>query len=106
MTYREVHESSLRLALGLRARGVRADRVAVQLPNWAEFVVVAAAVARLGAIMVPIMPSDCFAAVYRLRVNMAVRHRPKPHVTIKYVASDFEQLFLKALAGLSSASRR
>ncbi|HEX5255814.1 MAG TPA: AMP-binding protein, partial [Mycobacterium sp.] len=29
---------------------------AVQLPNWSEFVPVAAALARLGAIMVPIMP--------------------------------------------------
>lgn len=36
------------------------------------------------------------------QVNMAVRRRPKPHVTIKYLASDFEQLFLKALAGLDS----
>jgi cyclohexanecarboxylate-CoA ligase len=57
LTYREVHEASLRLAAGLRARGVRAaDRVAVQLPNWSEFVPVAAALARLGAVMVPIMP--------------------------------------------------
>ncbi|MCE0761966.1 AMP-binding protein [Pseudonocardia kujensis] len=55
--YAEVRDRSARLALGLRERGVRAgDRVAVQLPNWSEFVVVAAAVARLGAIMVPIMP--------------------------------------------------
>ncbi|GLZ48129.1 cyclohexanecarboxylate-CoA ligase [Actinomycetospora sp. NBRC 106375] len=57
MTYRAVHEGSLRLAGGLRDAGVRAgDRVAVQLPNWAEFVVVVAALARLGAITVPIMP--------------------------------------------------
>lgn len=34
------------------------------------------------------------------QINMAVRRRPKPHVTIKYLASDFESLFLKALAGL------
>jgi acyl-CoA synthetase (AMP-forming)/AMP-acid ligase II len=57
LTYREVHEQALRLAAGLRARGVGAgDRVAVQLPNWAEFAVVTAAIARLGAVMVPIMP--------------------------------------------------
>lgn len=57
MTYREVYEGSLRLATGLRAAGVGTrDRVAVQLPNWAEFVVVVAALARLGAITVPIMP--------------------------------------------------
>ena len=52
-----MYEGSLRLATGLRSAGIRAgDRVAVQLPNWAEFVVVVAALARLGAITVPIMP--------------------------------------------------
>ena len=57
LTYRELHERSLRLAAGLRARGVvPGDRVAVQLPNWSEFAVITAAVARLGAVMVPIMP--------------------------------------------------
>ena len=57
LTYRELHERSLRLAAGLRARGVvPGDRVAVQLPNWSEFAVVAVAIARLGAVMVPIMP--------------------------------------------------
>ncbi len=57
MTYREVHEGSIRLTVGFRDAGVGAgDRVAVQLPNWSEFVVVVAALARLGAITVPIMP--------------------------------------------------
>ena len=57
LTYRELHERSLRLAAGLRARGVvPGDRVAVQLPNWSEFAVSAVAIARLGAVMVPIMP--------------------------------------------------
>ncbi len=39
------------------------------------------------------------------QVNMAVRRRPKPHVTIKYLESDFESLFLKALAGLDPDGR-
>nr|PZN23306.1 MAG: cyclohexanecarboxylate-CoA ligase [Mycolicibacterium hassiacum] len=57
MTFAEVFAASQRLALGLHRRGLRAgDRVAVQLPNWAEFVVVTAALARIGAVMVPIMP--------------------------------------------------
>jgi cyclohexanecarboxylate-CoA ligase len=56
-TYADLRDESARLAAGLRERGVRAgDRVAVQLPNWSEFAVVTAAVARLGAVMVPIMP--------------------------------------------------
>src|SRR6266545_1431195 len=33
-------------------------------------------------------------------INMAVRKRPKPHVTIKYLEPDFEALFLQGLAGL------
>jgi acyl-CoA synthetase (AMP-forming)/AMP-acid ligase II len=57
ITYQELHEASLKLAAGLRARGIQAgDGVAVQLPNWAEFAVITAALARLGAVMVPIMP--------------------------------------------------
>lgn len=56
-TYRELWADSIRVAVGLRERGVAAgDRVLVQLPNWTEFVVVAAAIARLGAVMVPVMP--------------------------------------------------
>lgn len=56
-SYAELRDRSARLAMGLRERGLRAgDRVAVHLPNWSEFAVVAAAVARLGAVMVPIMP--------------------------------------------------
>jgi acyl-CoA synthetase len=56
-SYAELRDVSVRLAFGLRERGLRAgDRVAVQLPNWSEFATVTAAIARLGAIMVPIMP--------------------------------------------------
>ncbi|GAA3837568.1 hypothetical protein GCM10022243_00080 [Saccharothrix violaceirubra] len=35
------------------------------------------------------------------RINLAIRRRPKAHVTIKYLEEDFEALFLKALAGLT-----
>ncbi|MGV9710998.1 AMP-binding protein [Gordonia sp. NPDC003424] len=57
LTFAELYDSSQRLALGLHRRGLaEGDRVAVQLPNWAAFVVVAAALARIGAVMVPIMP--------------------------------------------------
>jgi acyl-CoA synthetase (AMP-forming)/AMP-acid ligase II len=57
LTFGELQEASLRLAAGLRRDGITSgDRVAVQLPNWTEFVVLAAALSRLGAITVPIMP--------------------------------------------------
>ncbi|MGH3495502.1 MAG: AMP-binding protein, partial [Sciscionella sp.] len=56
-SYRELSEQALRLAVGLRRAGVRqGERVAVQLPNWTEFPLVAAALSRIGAILVPIMP--------------------------------------------------
>lgn len=57
LTFADTYDTAQRLALGLRRSGLAAgDRVAVQLPNWAAFVVVAAALSRIGAVMVPIMP--------------------------------------------------
>ena len=57
LTYREMHDSALRLAAGFHARGWRAgDTVAVHLPNWVEFIEVVTALSRLGIITVPIMP--------------------------------------------------
>ena len=57
LTFAELYDASQRLALGLHRKGLRpGDRVAAQLPNWVEFVVVAAALARIGVVMVPIMP--------------------------------------------------
>jgi len=38
--------------------------------------------------------------VRRRRVNLAVRRRPKPHVTIKYLEPDFARLLMLGLAGL------
>lgn len=34
------------------------------------------------------------------QVNLAVRRRSRPHVTIRYLESDYAELFLRALAGL------
>nr|WP_253263922.1 AMP-binding protein [Geobacillus sp. BMUD] len=55
LSFVEVNERSLRLAERLRGLGVqKGDAVAVQLPNSWEFVIAHLALARLGAIMVPI----------------------------------------------------
>lgn len=57
LTFADLYNTSQRLALGLRRRGLRpGDRIAVQLPNWAAFVLIAAALSRIGAVMVPVMP--------------------------------------------------
>jgi cyclohexanecarboxylate-CoA ligase len=46
-----------RAAAGLRQRGVGpGDVVAIQLPNWWEFAVVALAANRIGAVVNPLMP--------------------------------------------------
>jgi acyl-coenzyme A synthetase/AMP-(fatty) acid ligase len=56
-TFAEIRDGALALAVGLVRRGIGpGDRVAVQIPSWAEFAIVAAAVSRIGAILVPIMP--------------------------------------------------
>src|SRR5260370_25081067 len=36
-----------------------------------------------------------------VRVNLAVRRTPKPHVTVKYLEPDFTRLFLDGLRGLA-----
>ncbi len=54
-SWREYADSALRLAADLRSRGVgRDDRVAVLTTNRPEFILVTAATAALGAIIVPI----------------------------------------------------
>jgi cyclohexanecarboxylate-CoA ligase len=61
-TYQELVELTSNLALGFYSLGVRrGDRVAVQLPNCYEFVLVDLACTRLGAVCVPIP------AIYRAR---------------------------------------
>lgn len=57
LTYAELRDQALELALGLVRRGIGVgDRVAVQIPSWTEFFVISAALARIGAVIVPIMP--------------------------------------------------
>jgi cyclohexanecarboxylate-CoA ligase len=57
LTFRQLRDRGLALAVGLRRRGIGpGDRVAVQIPSWTDFFVIAAAVSRIGAVIVPIMP--------------------------------------------------
>ena len=70
LTYGQLREQAVRLATGMAGLGIkRGDRVAVQMPNWPEFAVIAAAISRLGAVIVPIMP------IFRLdEVRFALDH--------------------------------
>lgn len=63
-TYAEVERAAARLAGHLRAAGVRTgDVVTVQLPNWAEFLVVDVACLKLGAVVNPILPQHRYSEV-------------------------------------------
>lgn len=56
-TFAELGASVSRVAGGLCSLGVgHGDVVALQLPNWTEFVVTALACARIGAVVNPLMP--------------------------------------------------
>ncbi len=56
-SYREFGDAVARAAAALRALGIGAgDIIAVQLPNWWEFVVASLAANRIGAVVNPLMP--------------------------------------------------
>jgi cyclohexanecarboxylate-CoA ligase/acyl-CoA synthetase len=57
LTYADLQGQAYRFGAALRGLGVQpGDRVVVQLPNWAEFVVAYLGLTRIGAVLVPIMP--------------------------------------------------
>lgn len=57
LTFRQVNARASALAAALHELGVeRGDRIALDLPNWPEFVITMFAAAKLGAIIVPLNP--------------------------------------------------
>ncbi len=58
LTYEQVNAESAALASGLKGLGLESgDRLAVDLPNWPEWVITLLASARLGTVFVPLYPS-------------------------------------------------
>ncbi len=56
-TYGEFREAAWDLAVALDGLGAQpGDRMVVQLPNWNEYFLVYAACARLGVVMIPVVP--------------------------------------------------
>jgi acyl-CoA synthetase (AMP-forming)/AMP-acid ligase II len=88
VTYGELARSAVGLAAGLTQRGWRAgDTVAVQLPNWVEFIEVSVALSRLGIVIVPIMP------IYRYdEVGYVLRNADVRGVIIPAVFNKFDYL--------------
>jgi fatty-acyl-CoA synthase len=57
LTYGQVNERAEALAASLHELGIEAgDRIALDLPNWPEFVIALFAAAKLGAVIVPLNP--------------------------------------------------
>lgn len=57
LTYGQVNQRARSLAASLRELGIEAgDRIALDLPNWPEFVISLFAAAKLGAVIVPLNP--------------------------------------------------
>lgn len=55
ITYRKLNKQVDELAAGLRKLGIqKGDRIGVSLPAWYEFIVIVFAIARVGAIIVPL----------------------------------------------------
>lgn len=74
LTYADLDAEVGRIAAGLAAQGVTAgDRVALLLGNGAPFVVLTFAVARLGAVSVPLSPRDQMPGILHALTNSESR---------------------------------
>jgi acyl-coenzyme A synthetase/AMP-(fatty) acid ligase len=102
LSYGMVRTQSHRLAVALLRLGFGpTDRVAVQLPNWCEFVVVYAALARIGAVLVPIIP------IYRHdEVRFLLEHSGAVGLVTCGVFRKFDYLAMGSEIRESSASLR
>ncbi|MBD8043987.1 3-phosphoshikimate 1-carboxyvinyltransferase [Arthrobacter sp. Sa2BUA2] len=77
LTWAELDAGADRIAAMLLSLGVRpGDRVAFQLPNWSEFVLLTVAVLRIGAVAAPLMP------IFREREVAFALHRSRAAVVV------------------------
>lgn len=100
ITFRQLRDKALCLAVGLRRHGVTTgDRVSVQVPNWIEFAVISVALSRLGAILVPIMPIYRRADVEYILNNAGVRLAMTPQHFKKF---DYAGMYTELLDAVDS----
>lgn len=98
MTYGQVQARATALAAALAELGVGSgDRVAINLPNWPEWIVTLLAASRLGAVIVPVNPQLNYHELkYQLRhaeVSIAVTAE-------RFRDTDYLQLFEDLIAEL------
>ena len=96
LTFAELHGRAERAAAGLHALGVqRGTRVMWMLPTWIETLVLSAALSRLGAVQVPLIP------VYRQReVAFIARQCGAPYMVVpgEWRGTDYVAMASEAVA--------
>lgn len=98
LTYGQVEERAAALAAALHELGIeKGDRVAVDLPNWPEFVIATFAAAKLGAVIVPLNPHFTVP-----ELQYMLRHSEAAVVVCaeNFNGTDFLQLFEGFLSSL------
>ena len=97
LTWAQLDAGADRAAALLQELGIRTgDRVAFQLPNWTDFVLLCTAVLRIGAVAAPIMP------IFREREVAFALHRSRAAVVV--VPEEFRgRRYARELGGILSA---
>ena len=103
VTFGEFRDLAERAAAGLYAEGVeRGTRVMWMLPTWIESLVLSAALARLGAVQVPLIP------VYRQReIGFIARQTKAPLILVPALwrGTDYVELVSSATANMDDPPR-
>ncbi len=98
MTYAQVSREAGALAAALADLGIEAgDKVAINLPNWPEWITTAVATARLGAVIVPVNPG-----LGQHELKYQLRHAEAAIVVTaeSHDGRDFVELFDELIAEL------
>jgi acyl-CoA synthetase (AMP-forming)/AMP-acid ligase II len=98
LTYAQLDRQAEALAAALHELGIgRGDRVAIDLPNWPEFIISMFAAAKLGAVMVPLNPRYTVP-----ELQYMLRHSESAVVigAENYGGTDYLQLFESLLGTL------
>jgi fatty-acyl-CoA synthase len=98
MTYAQVEREAAALAQALAGLGVQpGDRLAVDLPNWPEWVVALLAAAYRGAVLVPLDPS---LTLHELKYQLRQAEVRAALVPEAYEGADFVELYDELLPDL------
>jgi fatty-acyl-CoA synthase len=98
LSYGQVNSRATALAAALSELGIGAgDRVAIDMPNWPEWVVTLCAAARLGATVVPINPHLNY---HELKYQLRHAEVSVAFAAERFDGTDYLQLFEDVLADL------